>query len=355
MMECRLDKLAMHYQALGGGEPILMLPGAPLDHRVLVGCMEPIFENRDGWLRIYPDLPGMGRTESVNWIASEDEMLDVILEFIDRVIPGRSFTLVGHSYGGHLARGVIYHRKQTVNGLLLLAPWIKYHWKQRTVPEKATLVQDPALLAQLDPDETEDFEFAAVVQNQRYFNEWLPGIRTYNRQFFAQLLEHPSFSFNVDEHSAQFAKPTLILAGRQDHISGYRDQWDILENYPRATFAVLDRAGHRLQIEQEELFNALVNEWLDRVKEYRERYRMVQHKDKLLAALQKEKESDWDGAHRIVQQIDTFESNSIHAYLHRKEPDESNARYWYGRVGKSYPDISFDEEWQMLFDLVNQD
>jgi hypothetical protein len=33
------------------------------------------------------------------------------------------------------------------------------------------------------------------------------------------------------------------------------------------TFAVLDKAGHDLQIEQEKLFNALVNEWLDRVEE----------------------------------------------------------------------------------------
>ena len=41
----------------------------------------------------------------------------------------------------------------------------------------------------------------------------------------------------------------------------------VLGNYPRGTFAVLDRAGHNLQIEQETGFNALVNEWLDRVEE----------------------------------------------------------------------------------------
>jgi pimeloyl-ACP methyl ester carboxylesterase len=82
------------------------------------------------------------------------------------------------------------------------------------------------------------------------------------------LLEHPAFSFDVDALDEPFAKPVLVLAGRQDHISGYRDSWDVLEIYPRATFAVLDRAGHRLQMEQEELFNALVNEWLDRVEEF---------------------------------------------------------------------------------------
>ena len=59
----------------------------------------------------------------------------------------------------------------------------------------------------------------------------------------------------------------MILVGRQDAAVGYRDAWEVLEDYPRGTFAVLDRAGHNLQIEQETLFNALVNEWLDRVEE----------------------------------------------------------------------------------------
>jgi len=38
-----------------------------------------------------------------------------------------------------------------------------------------------------------------------------------------------------------------------------------LDNHPRATFAVLDRAGHGLGAEQESLFRTLVSEWLDRV------------------------------------------------------------------------------------------
>jgi pimeloyl-ACP methyl ester carboxylesterase len=57
-----------------------------------------------------------------------------------------------------------------------------------------------------------------------------------------------------------------MLMGRQDNIVGYRDQWDFIEDYPRASFVVLDKAGHNLQIEQDVLFNALVKEWLDRVK-----------------------------------------------------------------------------------------
>jgi len=270
-MECKLDNITIHYQTFGEGMPILILHGAPLDHRALVGCMEPLFQNRAGWLRIYPDLPGMGRSKGANWITSAEQMLEVILKFIDQVIPGQSFTLVGHSYAGYLARGVTYYRRQTVNGLFLLVPWIRYDWEDRSAPEKVTLIEDPALLAQLTPEEREGFAFGAVVQNQknweRFRSEWLPGIQAHEPQFFAQLLDHSPFSFDVDMLSEPFAKPTLILVGKQDHVSGYRNQWDILENYPRATFAVLDRAGHRLQIEQETLFNVLVAEWLDRVEE----------------------------------------------------------------------------------------
>lgn len=37
---------------------------------------------------------------------------------------------------------------------------------------------------------------------------------------------------------------TLIITGRQDRVTGYQDAWDLIENIPRATFAVLDRASH---------------------------------------------------------------------------------------------------------------
>ena len=74
-------------------------------------------------------------------------MLQVILQFIDHVIPNQSFTLVGHSYAGYLARGLVYHRPQVIEGLCLLVPWIKYAHQDRLTPEKITLRADPTLLS----------------------------------------------------------------------------------------------------------------------------------------------------------------------------------------------------------------
>ena len=56
-----------------------------------------------------------------------------------------------------------------------------------------------------------------------------------------------------------------ILASRQDTTVGYAGAWRLLKHYPRATFAVLDRAGHGLPHEQAGLLGALLAEWLDRI------------------------------------------------------------------------------------------
>ena len=46
---------------------------------------------------------------------------------------------------------------------------------------------------------------------------------------------------------------------------GYRDAWQILPSYPRATFAVLDRGDHGLPVDAMPLFEALVMDWISRV------------------------------------------------------------------------------------------
>ena len=73
------------------------------------------------------------------------------------------------------------------------------------------------------------------------------------------------FSFDLAAAEKSFTGPTLIIAARQDTTVGYRDAWQILESYPRATFAVLDRADHVWPVESPDLLNALVNDWLSRI------------------------------------------------------------------------------------------
>ncbi|MBX5472227.1 MAG: hypothetical protein IRZ23_07175 [Acetobacteraceae bacterium] len=57
---------------------------------------------------------------------------------------------------------------------------------------------------------------------------------------------------------------------------------------------------------------------------------------------------DWKQAHASVQNADGAEAAWVHAYLHRKEGDLSNARYWYRKAGKPVPNTALGEEWDAL-------
>lgn len=67
-----------------------------------------------------------------------------------------------------------------------------------------------------------------------------------------------------------------------------------------------------------------------------------------LKALWFDAKENWQRAHEIVQEIETEEGSWMHAYLHRKEGDDTNARYWYSRAGKNFPISDLQEEWKQL-------
>ena len=67
-----------------------------------------------------------------------------------------------------------------------------------------------------------------------------------------------------------------------------------------------------------------------------------------LEALWHDARGDWHTAHQRVQSESGEDAAWVHAYLHRKEGDLSNAHYWYRRAGKSPSHASLDEEWQAI-------
>lgn len=151
-----MDITKVYYESLGVGTPIIMLHGFSLDQRVMKGCLERLLSARPGWRRIYLDLPGMGRTPAVDSVRNSDDMLALVLEVIDSLLPDRQpFVLAGQSYGGYLAQGIVHRRPQQVAGLLLMAPAVIADPARRQRPEHQVLVPDPTLLAELTPAEAE--------------------------------------------------------------------------------------------------------------------------------------------------------------------------------------------------------
>jgi hypothetical protein len=67
-----------------------------------------------------------------------------------------------------------------------------------------------------------------------------------------------------------------------------------------------------------------------------------------LQALWYDAKGDWHKAHSLIDSLDDKNSCRVHAYLHRKEGDISNADYWYRRADTQRPDGSLQGEWQAV-------
>src|SRR5690242_16219210 len=115
-MDCRINEILVHYVEHGEGIPLVALHGSGVDHREIEAAVEAVVPHT-GYRRIYPDLPGMGRSTSEG-LTCNDDVVTVVGDFIGRVAEG-PVLLLGHSYGAYLARGVAAQRPGTVLGLAL--------------------------------------------------------------------------------------------------------------------------------------------------------------------------------------------------------------------------------------------
>ncbi len=68
-----------------------------------------------------------------------------------------------------------------------------------------------------------------------------------------------------------------------------------------------------------------------------------------LQALWWDAKGDWNKAHECAQHVEEeTDGQWVHAYLHRKQGDPSNAGYWYRRCGRRPAAGPLAEEWEMI-------
>jgi pimeloyl-ACP methyl ester carboxylesterase len=268
-----VNGIPVHYAQHGDGTPVLALHGSGVDHREVMGALEPLFADRPGYRRVYPDLPGMGRTPAPEAVDSNDAVLELLLGLVDAVVGDEALLVVGQSLGGYLARAIANRRPRQVAGLALICSTGSQGDDDRR-PEHVVLHADDGL----DPDgalgpelaaEYRDYLVVQTPETLRRFEETVaPGTALADEDALGRIFQR-WWLRTPPEAGAPYPNPTLIVAGRQDASVGYAASWRLLEHYPRATFAVLDRAGHALPHEQGGLLAALLAEWLDRVAEHR--------------------------------------------------------------------------------------
>jgi pimeloyl-ACP methyl ester carboxylesterase len=258
----------LNHVVIGDGHHVMIFHGGKLDHRHMVDAIEPVFHGIDGWKRIYVDLPGHGRSAADASYRSQDDVLAAVTKFAATQFPGQTFALIGESRGSYTAQGFAYAHPELTDGLLLIVPGGNTEASRGKLPEHRTIVSDQLLRSELTDDELARFD-RLVVQNRSIIEKIrrtkIPAIPLHDREMEERIGNYFEFSFDLGGPDAVFDRPSLIISGRQDAIAGYADAIESLPTYPRATYALMDTAGHSLAWERPDLFKALARDWLQRL------------------------------------------------------------------------------------------
>ena len=264
-----IDGIKIEIRRRGMGRPLLVIHGWSADHRYMMADLEPNFDESSTWQRIYFDLPGHGITIAPDWLNNQTQMFELLMKFIEQVIGDQKFGVIGNSYGGYLSLGLVRKMSHRLLGAALLVPDLPDDLNNRQTTDALTIVEDMTLFGNLQSDE--QWIPAGLVEHSQYALDEIrahdmPGYRASDDDLLERLSKNYLLPIEVRHASEPFAQPSLIALGHQDATVGYERQLQLLPEFPRATVAVVDMAGHYLgRIDRPKVFNSLVHDWIERV------------------------------------------------------------------------------------------
>ena len=253
----------------GTGTPLVLLHGFGVDHRLLLP-LDPTIQAAGGWRRIYLDLPGCGATP-LGTVASAEDVAAVVRDEISARIGDEPFAVLGNSFGGMLARRVAHDLRGQVLGLATIAAVFVADHDRRDVPTKTVVIEDLDLIDGLGEagDAYREVAVTHTAENaEAFLAHAYPGLLVADSAGLDRIATRYAFDSEPESASpAPFTQPALFITGRQDHVVGYRDALARLDHYPRASFAVLDGAGHNVHLDQPEATASLLNQWLRHIRQ----------------------------------------------------------------------------------------
>jgi pimeloyl-ACP methyl ester carboxylesterase len=268
---------------VGAGRPLVVLPGFGLDGSVMAAAFEPalgtpgrnnladpalggdpqgsVLPGVPAVRRIYVDLPGMGSPPTGE--ATSEAVLAEVVETLERV--GEPVALAAHSYGAYLAAAVTRRRPELLERVLLVCPGVVIDREERDLA--GVLPSSPGSSTWLDdvPEALREHFEQAIGTQTRPVAKAIAGAladRAPGDDDYLERLQAGGYALADQGPGPEFARNTLILAGRCDRVTGYRDQLRLLESYPAGTFTVMAGAGHYLPFEQPDRFAAVLRDWM---------------------------------------------------------------------------------------------
>jgi 3-oxoadipate enol-lactonase len=242
-----------------GSRVMLLLHGLGVNSRSWL-LQIPAFTGA-GYRILAPDLPGFGqscktRFSSIPQIASEVETLLQSSQVTDAIV-------CGISMGGILALQLTLDHPDMVNRLILVNSmaklsignpllWPYFLWRYLLVQTRGLEDQAEVVANRLFPQPEDSLYRQAAMESimEADLESYKSAMKSIAR-------------FNVQKRLPEIQCPTLVITGENDTTIPAKYQRRMAERIPDASHIVIKNAGHAVTIDQPDLFNSSVLEFLE--------------------------------------------------------------------------------------------
>jgi pimeloyl-ACP methyl ester carboxylesterase len=260
------DDFMLAYQDSCSGPTLLLIHGFPLNSSL----WEPQLEDLSDTARLLaPDLRGFGLSGSSNEPYTMELMADDCMGLLDALGVQEPVVICGLSMGGYIAFEFYRRFREWVAGMILVSTRAG-----ADTPEGQEAREQMAEKARTDGPE----EIAAAMLPK------LMAPETYDRDedlvaFVRDMMESASVDGIVGalmamktrpdstELLAEIDVPTLIIHGDEDQIVPVAAAEEMRDAIPEAELVLIPDAGHLPNLEQAEMFNEAIWDFLERLKQ----------------------------------------------------------------------------------------
>ena len=248
----------------GQGPPLLFVHGFPLNHAMWRFQIEEL--SRSGFRCIAPDLRGFGHSSVSQGIVTMEQFADDLAELLNAMRIQDQVVFCGLSMGGCVAWPFERRHPQWLKAMILC--------DTRVVSDTAEAAANRRKLAedvlQHGPEIVANamlprlFAASTFAKQPEIIEETRRMILATNPQGIAAGSLALAGRLDARSWTADVTLPTLLLAGEHDVISTPLEMRQIAEVMPNARFEVIPDAGHMAPLENPQVVNRVMREFLER-------------------------------------------------------------------------------------------
>jgi proline iminopeptidase len=271
----KIRDVSLYVEVMGHGDPLLLMHGGPgLDHVSLT----PFRELADRHTVVLYDHRCNGRSTGVPVESMTFENLTADADALRASLGFQQWSVLGHSFGGHVALEYVLRYPERVSRLVLLDTAGDIRWSQENAADvlagrgfspKTVAVARRFYNGRIAP---KDFARASIRLLPAYDHRfsllrlaremleggWRAEMRPEALIFGGQMMR----GWNVMDRLGEIRMPTLVIAGRDDFLFPPESQALLAAGIPNARLRIIERAGHNPQSERPAETLAAVAEFL---------------------------------------------------------------------------------------------